>query len=78
MGCGASKPPEAPESAPEKQSIYKVLDVKPPESAATRKPPAAAAAELRRPTALQKQAAAEAMYSVCTVQRRMCVQYIAV
>ena len=77
MGCGASKPPESPESAPEKQSIYKVLDVKPPESAATRKPPAAAA-ELQRPTALQKQAATEAMYGVYTVQRCMCVQCIAV
>ena len=55
MGCGASKPPESPESAPEKQSIYKALDVKPPASAAPPKP-AAAAAELHRPTALHKQA----------------------
>ena len=73
MGCGASKPSESPESASEKQSIYMVLDVKPPESAATRKPPAAAAAELQRPTAIQKQAAAEAMYSVYSLQRCMCV-----
>ena len=55
MGCGASKPPESPESAPEKLSIYKALDVKPPASAAPPRP-AAAAAELHRPTALQKQA----------------------
>ena len=57
MGCGASKPPEAPDSATEKQSIYRALDVKPPPSASPPKP--AAAAELQRPTALQKQAAAE-------------------
>ena len=57
MGCGASKPPEAPESAIEKQSIFRALDVKPPPSASPPKPPTAAA-ELQRPTALQKQAAA--------------------
>ena len=56
MGCGASKPPESPGSAPEKQSIYRALDVKPPASAAPPKPPAAVA-ELQRPTALQKQVA---------------------